>query len=214
MASELYRTYEVLVEESVHPTHSKRGKTNKADGYKADVHQALVTTNELFQDAVCYYTIMLAALAGETKDRKRRLLNPLWKEFTEGKYRQQAEKVVRRFVGRYTSCVELATSDSLREKFLLPSELAKSTTQINKTQIAANTYRVIEQQAVKTDEEGDIEESEALNEFASGWASILCDPENATNVPGTGILDQMHRDILTDSAKLDAAIDEALQKAS
>jgi hypothetical protein len=54
MASELYRTYEVLIEDSVHPTHPKRGKTNKNDRYQADAHQALLTTNELFQDAVCY----------------------------------------------------------------------------------------------------------------------------------------------------------------
>jgi len=45
------------------------------------------------------------------------------------------------------------------------------------------TYHVIEQQAVKTDEDGEIEESEALNEFASAWASILCDPENERIFP-------------------------------
>jgi hypothetical protein len=71
--SELYRTYEVLIEESIHPTHPKRGKTTKTYRYKADVHHALVTTNELFQDAVCYYTIMLVGLAGEGKDVKGRL---------------------------------------------------------------------------------------------------------------------------------------------
>src|SRR5208282_5686758 len=127
MPSEIYRTYEVLIEESVHPTHPKRGKTNKAD-----VHQALVTTNELFQDAVCYYTIMLAGLAGKAKDRKGRLLNPLWKEFTEGKFKQQAENVVQRFAGRYTTCADLATSDSFREKFLFQSVFAKSKVEINK----------------------------------------------------------------------------------
>jgi IS605 OrfB family transposase len=214
MPSELYRTYEVLIEESVHPTHPKRGKTSKSDGYKTEVHEALVTTNELFQDAVCYYTIMLAGLAGEANDRKGRLLNPLWKEFTQGKYKSQAEKVVRRFAGRYTACADLTTPDSFYEKFLFPNELAKSMAEFNKIQTAADTYRVIEQQAVKTDEDGEIEESEALNVFANDWASILCDPDNETSVPGTGILDQMHRDILSDPTKLDAAIDEAFQKAS
>jgi len=214
MPSELYRTYEVLIEETVHPTHPKRGKTNKTDGYRADVHHALVTTNELFQDAVCYYTIMLAGLAGDAKDRKDRSLNPLWKEFTQGKYKEQAEKVLRRFVERYASCTGLTNPESFYEKFLFQNEFAKSTAEINKSQVATDTYRVIEQQAVKTDDEGEIEESEALNEFASAWASILCDPENETEVPGTGILDQMHRDILRDSAKLDAAIDKALREAS
>src|SRR6266540_5607744 len=108
MAGELYRTYEVLIEESVHPTHPKRGKTAKNDAYRADVHLALVTTNELFQDAVCYYTIMLAGLAGEAKDKKGRLQNPLWKEFTNGKFKDQAAKVIQRFAIRYAACAGLA----------------------------------------------------------------------------------------------------------
>jgi IS605 OrfB family transposase len=214
MPSELYRTYEVLIEESVHPTHPKRGKTKKTEGYKPDVHQALVTSNELFQDAVCYYTLMLAGLAGEAKNKKGRLLNPLWQEFTKGKFKDQAQKVIRRFANRYAACNGLTDPSGLLEKFLFSSEVARSVAEFNKAQIANDTYRVVEQQAVKTDEDGEIEESEALNEFASGWTSILCDPENETNIPGTGILDQMHRDVLADSAKLDAAIDEAFQEAS
>src|SRR4029077_4153900 len=106
-------------------THPKRGKTHKAYGYKADVHHALITTNELFQDAVCYYTIMLAGWAGEAQDTKGRLLNPLWKELTQGKYKEPAEKVVLRFAGRYASCVGLTNSDSLRENFLFSNELTK-----------------------------------------------------------------------------------------
>ncbi len=214
MAGELYRTYEVLIEQSVHRTHPKRGKTNKTDAYKADVHQALVTTNELFQDGVCYYTIMLAGLAGEAKNKKGRLLNPLWKEFTKGKYKDQARKVIQRFASRYAACAALTDAAGFLEQFLFPSDVAKSVAEFKKAEMANDTYRVVEQQAVKTDGDGKIEESEALNEFASSWTSILCDPENETGVPGTGILDQMHRDILIEPPKLDAAIDAALQEAS
>jgi IS605 OrfB family transposase len=214
MPAELYRTYEVLIEETVHPGHPKRGKTGKNGAYKPEIHKALRVTNDLFQDAVCYYTIMLASLAGEAKDSKGRWLNPLWREFTRGRYAKQAEEIVRRFSHRYASCFGLTSLEQLRDKFLFADELAKAISRIAKRQTAADTYRIIEQQAVKTKDDGEIEQSEALNQFASDWVSILCDPENETNVPGTGILDRIHRAILHDPAELDSQIEDALRAAS
>lgn len=38
---------------------------------------ALWQRQQLFQDVVCYYVILLAGVAGEAKDEKGRLLNPL-----------------------------------------------------------------------------------------------------------------------------------------
>ena len=115
MPRELYRTYEVLIEESVAPTHPKRGRTGKNDAYNAVIHRALRATNDLFQDAVCYYTIMLASLASETKDSKARSLNPLWQELVRGNYETQAKEIVHRFSCRYTSCAELTSLENFRE---------------------------------------------------------------------------------------------------
>ena len=66
--NELYRTYEVLVEESVHPNHPKREKANKPCLWELDNGEkdaALRDTHMIFQDAVCYYTLCLAGLAGK-----------------------------------------------------------------------------------------------------------------------------------------------------
>ncbi len=214
MPSELYRTYEVLIEESVHPTHPKRGKTNKSNGYDAGIHESLKTTNELFQDDVCFYTIMLAGLAGKAEDANGRLLNPLWHEISSGKFKEQGQQIVRRFAERYPSCSGISGVEELFNRFLFKNEFAKENSGGDKHKMAADTYRVIEQQAVKTDEAGEIEESEALNVFASDWASILCDPENKTNVPGTGVLDEFHREALKDGANLDELLENAFSKAS
>ena len=51
MPSELYRTYQVLIEETVDPLHPKREKTRKNDRYNPDIHHALRVTNGLFQDS-------------------------------------------------------------------------------------------------------------------------------------------------------------------
>ena len=69
MANELYRTYEVLVEESVHSDHPKRAKdkTDKESKFNAEIDGALRDTHMIFQDAVCYNTLLFAGLAGNTE---------------------------------------------------------------------------------------------------------------------------------------------------
>jgi hypothetical protein len=89
MANDLYRTYEVLVEESIHPTHPKRAKdkdgkllkTDKPERFNEAIDSALRDTHMIFQDAVCYYTLCFAGLAGNEPppdgERGRDFLNPL-----------------------------------------------------------------------------------------------------------------------------------------
>ena len=62
--STIHRSYEVLIEETVSAENRdqrKRG-TNKPLNHKAKTTEALRLTNDLFQDDVCYYTLMLAGM--------------------------------------------------------------------------------------------------------------------------------------------------------
>ncbi len=198
MPADLYRTYQVLIEESVDPQHPKREKTAKNDNHNPSIHRALCVTNELFQDAVCYYTILLSGLAGNEKDGQRPL-NPLWHEIADdnGKYKTAADTVVRRMAAKYKPLVGCETAINLRDKVFLKGEAQNagsegSQTAEQKVQMAADTYRIIQQQAVISDDESGEDEGAKLNEFANNWASILCDPEGETLIPGTGVFDEIH----------------------
>ena len=106
MANELYRTYEVLVEESVHADHPKRAsdKTKKPSVFNAEIDGALRDTHMIFQDAVCYNTLCFAGLAGTERhksgEREDELLNPLWDHLTmpmaQGGIKEETERVIRR----------------------------------------------------------------------------------------------------------------------
>ena len=62
MANELYSTYEVLVEESVHRRSPQEGKgqDNKPSLFNAEIDGALRDTHMIFQDAGCYNTLCFA----------------------------------------------------------------------------------------------------------------------------------------------------------
>jgi IS605 OrfB family transposase len=104
--SAIHRSYEVLIEETVSAENRAQRKhgTSKPLNHNTKTTEALRLTNDLFQDGVCYYTIMLAGMvkdacwtdellesatwmkekidAEQWKVRKAQLLgkriNPLW----------------------------------------------------------------------------------------------------------------------------------------
>ena len=53
----VYRTYEVLVEETLSANDPKRQKTSKPSRENAKTRRALETTHRLFQDAVCWFNV-------------------------------------------------------------------------------------------------------------------------------------------------------------
>jgi len=106
IANEIYRTYEVLIEESVHPDAPKRGKTNKADAQGRRASRRLSHQRTVSSTQVCYYTIMLAGLA------VRRRRKAPFAEFHSGKNSRKVNSnnklnMVQRFAGRYTTCADL-----------------------------------------------------------------------------------------------------------
>jgi IS605 OrfB family transposase len=72
----IHRSYEVLIEETVTTENRQRRKhgTDKESRFNTKTAVALELTNEMFQDAVCYYTLMLT---GMVKDER-------WTEETIG----------------------------------------------------------------------------------------------------------------------------------
>lgn len=208
MAGELYRTYEVLIEETVSPNDPRRGKTNKPGRYSAEIANALRDTNDIFQDAVCYYTLLLAGLVGNGDEGAE--LNPLWrhlrsKETQEKKsMREETDKVVRRLAERYPVLSGIHTAEEFLNKMygvmqrahLTPAalEMAEGELRNEMAKYRADTYRILEIQGTKPDEEtGEPKECEKLNVFSNSWASILCDPDNETTIPGCGAYDSLLR---------------------
>ena len=81
----IHRSYEVLIEETVSAEERQRRKhgTSKESRFNLKTSGALELTNEMFQDAVCYYTLMLA---GMVKDA-------LWSEETFGYAKWMEDKL-------------------------------------------------------------------------------------------------------------------------
>jgi len=200
MASELYRTYEVLIEETVHPSHTKRGRTGKDSRYNADTHAALRTTNELFQDAVCYYTIMLA---GMCRDADR---NPLWEAWmNQPKLRSQLDSVVGKLSKDYPGAVFngaadleafLAKAYSYRgaggDGNLLPLRQSPPSPE----SLTQTLFGHIKPMFVSTDEESGAEKCGDLMPAANTVRGWLCNPSGNTNLAGMGVYDCLHREFL------------------
>ena len=119
--NELYRTYEVLVEETVPADYEKRlkGKTDKPLRWNAETDGALRDTHMIFQDAVCYYTLCLAGLAGNEKHKDGTMagkpLNPLYGHLT-GALKQQTEAVIRRLAANYRPLASISTTEAFFQR--------------------------------------------------------------------------------------------------
>ena len=118
--NELYRTYEVLIEETVHPNHPKRSATSKPSAWgDGNKYAALRDTNTVFQDAVCYYTILLAGLAGHSTE-KGKLLNPLWTELCRRAQSPNGDvaRVLQRLATNYPKLPSVGTLDDFVKSVL------------------------------------------------------------------------------------------------
>ena len=116
MANEIYRTYEVLIEETVPVDHEKRKKgTTKFSLWNAEIDGALRDMHMIFQDAVCYYTLLLAGLAGNEKDPSGKPLNPLWEHLTGG-LKSETSRIIRRLTTYYKISDGINTPEDFLEK--------------------------------------------------------------------------------------------------
>lgn len=112
MANELYRTYEVLIEESVHPDNPKRQRTEKESRYNAMTSRALQTTNDVFQDAVCYYLFLIIGLLRDVPETERYEINPLWRTLN-GPLKSKVEDLLKRLSKKYPDLIPHSTEGGL-----------------------------------------------------------------------------------------------------
>ncbi len=180
--NELYRTYEVLIEETVHPNHPKRNATSKpsawGDGSK---YEALRDTNSVFQDAVCYYTILLAGLAGHATENGK-LLNPLWAELCKRAQSTSGDvtRVLHRLARNYPKLPSVGTFEDF-----VKSVLAHGKGDTERIQ----SYRILEAQLLNENSELEIEK---LNVFAHDNGLRLCSTTSQRKMPGSAPLDRLY----------------------
>jgi hypothetical protein len=183
-ASDIYRSYQVLIEESIDRRCTK-GATAKESKFNRQVVDALHTTNRLYQDSLCYYIL---ALAGLTKDR---LLNPLWEHVTRSPEMQpHTQVVIARLAERYARFKDIKTPDDFLRSIYSAG--------VSEDQLQ-ETYQLLEKQGVEAGEDGEGRKCADLSNFASSWASILCDEKRRTVVPGSGAYDKLHRQLRNES---------------
>src|ERR1017187_10259812 len=145
--NELYRTYEVLIQESVHPDDERRTRTKKDDCYDDRIAHALRDTNDVFQDAVAYNVLALAAMVGNARDRNGDLLNPLWNYLRSPAMKQTTDGVVCLLAKRYPALAGLTTAEEFREK-ILGCERIAAERRPEYEEALVRTYGVMESQGI------------------------------------------------------------------
>lgn len=210
MSNELYRTYEVLVEESVHEDHPKRAKTTKESRFDQEIDGALRDTHMIFQDAVCYNTLCFAGLAGNEPppggERGRDFLNPLWKHLTtprsKGGIKDETERVIRRLATHYAPLKDLDKEGVTAEDFvnLVYSKPLRTRADMKPEErqavlnLRAKCYRILEMFGAPVKENGK-QECADMKEFKNDWAGQMSDPASDAEIPGNGTYDRFWREL-------------------
>ncbi|WP_461784480.1 type V CRISPR-associated protein Cas12b [Prosthecobacter sp.] len=217
----VYRTYEVLVEETLSANDPKRQKTSKPSRENAKTRRALETTHRLFQDAVCYYMLCLIGLVRDAKEARQKDsnsdINPLWRTLTTGEMGKKTNQLVRRLSERYQASPWHGASgleEFLKRIFCWKQEGVT----IDRAHLV-KAYKILFGQATAGKDGEELADSlENLKSFAGTWIAILSNENGATTLPGGGVYDVLHRTLkqcITDDArlledKLLKAIQEAL----
>ncbi len=231
MANELYRTYEVLVEESIHPKHPKRAKdkdgkllkTDKPERFNAEIDGALRDTHMIFQDAVCYNTLCFAGLAGTERhksgERAGELLNPLWEHLTkpasQGGINEETKRVILRLATHYKPLEGVTTADEfLNRVYSEPLQIRDEMPEAEKAhrrEMRAKCYRILEKFGTK---DGAGEECEDMAAFKNNWAGLMSDEDSEAEIPGNGAYDLVWRELKESLAKVssDAEASKILEK--
>lgn len=183
MPNELYRTYEVLIEETAPAGYKKRTKAPRRND---EIDGALRDTHMIFQDAVCYYTLLLAGLAGDEKmpDNAKVPLNPLWGHLVDG-LAAETEKVIRRLAANYKPLAGIKTAQDFLNKICARPE--------KREELLPRAYKQIESDGIDRDPQTN--QSKKLKDmanFASNWIRPLCDPKTTQADPIKGLRNESY----------------------
>lgn len=168
MPNELYRTYEVLIEESVHPDSPKRKRTKKESRHNAATSRALQTTNDVFQDAVCYYLFLIIGLLRDVPEDNRDKINPLWCTLN-GPLKSKVEEVLKRLNDRYPAAPWHVEGSALDLKTFLEKTYCKDLVLTKETMQA--TYEIMRDEGCKKKDKDKIELKQWANTWIGLWTS-------------------------------------------
>lgn len=193
----IYRSYEVLIEETAgHHKTRNSGKTKKDfKPHHDNTCRALRVTHELFQDAVCYCILCLVGLVENERDKDGEPINRMW-EYLRNDPKTGA--VLTRLASQYPKA-PFHKASTIAE--FLSKSYGWLTAESGKPTPASliTTYRILFQQAVKSDDEEDESVAlENLKTFAGNWIAILCNEDGDTTIPSQGVFDRLHRKLSTE----------------
>ena len=116
--SAIYRSYEVLIEETA-SNHKTRGVGKTKKDFKPHFEntcRALRVTHELFQDAVCYYILCLVGLVKNECDKNGEPINRMWENLHTDSMRAATNEIAAHLGKKYFGQQNLGANAS--EKLL------------------------------------------------------------------------------------------------
>ncbi len=182
MAS-IYRSYEVLVEETAanHKTRNA-GKTKKDfKSHHENTCRALRVTHELFQDAVCYYILCLIGLVKNERDKDGEPINRMWDYLHSDSLRGATHRVAAHLGKTYFKQSSLGVNKTHKLlEFIYPNIPAKKLA--SETVALKSVYQQLAGAAVQSKKQGKGKNAKVkasladMAKFASNWYQRLANP--------------------------------------
>ena len=214
MAS-IYRSYEVLVEETAE-NHKTRGagKTKKNfKPYHENTFRALRVTHELFQDAVCYYLLCLVGLVKNERDKDGEPINRMWEYLHSDSMRGATHQIAAHLGKTYFKQSGLGVNPTYKIlEFIYPNIPAKKLAA--ETVALKSVYQQLASAAVQFKKQGkgkNAKEKASLADmakFASNWYQRLANP--ASTQGGREIESRNNTYWLNVAAELKSAVEPKL----
>ncbi|MBE7495489.1 MAG: type V CRISPR-associated protein Cas12b [Verrucomicrobiaceae bacterium] len=181
--STVYRSYEVLIEETARNHHARKaGKTKKElHPNHLNTEQALKTTHEVFQDAVCYYILCILGLIKGGTDRNGKVASPLWNSVTAEGRLGETHDLVKRLAESYPAAPFSAATTV--EEFL-SAVYGERTTTADRAAVMA----VLLAQIQKKDGTLDCGD---FAEFARDNGLRFCSSDSTRALPGCAPIDRL-----------------------
>jgi IS605 OrfB family transposase len=180
--SAIYRSYEVLVEETA-SNHKTRGVGKTKKDFKPHFEntcRALSVTHELFQDAVCYYILCLIGLVKDECDTDGNPINRMW-EFLHGDSVRVATNEIAERLGRtYFKSSNLGVNAPEKLLELIYSSNPSGKKLAHETSALKSIYLQLASAAFQFKKQGKNAKAKAaltdMAKFASNWYQRLSNP--------------------------------------
>ncbi|MDP2653488.1 MAG: type V CRISPR-associated protein Cas12b [Candidatus Omnitrophota bacterium] len=177
----LYRSYEVLIEETA-GNHKTRGAGKTKKDFKPhheNTCRALRVTHELFQDAVCYYILCLIGLVKDGRDKDDEPINRMWEHLHSDLMRGATHQIAAHLGKAYLKQPDLGVNPTHK---LLEFVYAKTPAKklANETVALKSIYQQLAGAAVQFKKQGKGKTAKAsladMAKFASNWYQRLANP--------------------------------------